>query len=124
MHLIEIDILKRAQEAFVYNPDTGIFTRNREESLYDASSKTLTFRRSQKPIGHTNKLGYVTIYLAVIPGIYRKFLAHRLAWLMHYGKFPDFTIDHINHNPGDNRISNLRDVPLVENLRSRVFSNA
>ena len=34
--------------------------------------------------------------------------AHRLIWFMHHGEWPDGEIDHINCNPLDNRIENLR----------------
>jgi len=45
-------------------------------------------------------------------------LAHRLAWFIFYGKWPEGTIDHINGDPKDNRIENLRDVPHEENMRN------
>lgn len=34
--------------------------------------------------------------------------AHRAAWVLHYGQWPDAAIDHINRDKGDNRIANLR----------------
>jgi hypothetical protein len=36
------------------------------------------------------------------------FKAHRLAWALHYGEWPTGVVDHINRDPYDNRISNLR----------------
>ena len=38
----------------------------------------------------------------------KRFLASRLAWFLYYGKWPEKTVDHINGNPSDDRIDNLR----------------
>lgn len=45
--------------------------------------------------------------------------AHRVAWAIHYGEWPKHTIDHINQDPSDNRIENLRDVSVKENSRNQ-----
>jgi len=47
------------------------------------------------------------------------YFAHHLAWLYHYGDFPKYQIDHIDHNPSNNRISNLRDVPHISNIQNQ-----
>lgn len=46
----------------------------------------------------------------------KTYAAHRLAWLTTYGNFPPNFLDHINRNPCDNRICNLRNVTQQENL--------
>ena len=46
------------------------------------------------------------------------YLTHRIAWLLHYGEWPD-QIDHINGVRDDNRICNLRSVPSVLNSRNK-----
>lgn len=48
----------------------------------------------------------------------RLIYAHRAVWAIHYGTWPDHSIDHINGDPSDNRIENLRDVPHVANMRN------
>ncbi len=50
------------------------------------------------------------------------FLAHRVAWAVHHGKWPQGQIDHINGERSDNRIINLRDVTSAENNRNRKIS--
>lgn len=46
-----------------------------------------------------------------------KVLLHRIIWKMVYGEEPD-TIDHINGDPSDNRLVNLRSVPQGDNARN------
>lgn len=47
------------------------------------------------------------------------YLAHRLAWLYVHGSWPEFCIDHVNGDRGDNRLCNLRDVPHEDNTRNQ-----
>jgi len=54
--------------------------------------------------GHTTAKGY---RLIGIDGKLHK--AHRICWLLYYGKNPDKHIDHINGDTSDNRICNLRE---------------
>jgi hypothetical protein len=87
-----------------YNPDTGVFRWKRG--------------KRGKPVvgavaGSAKGSGYVYI------GLHGKaYLAHRLAWLYVHGYFPENCIDHINRNPADNRIENLRVVGMMCNLRN------
>lgn len=52
----------------------------------------------------------------------QKLLAHRAVWCLATGRWPNATIDHINGNRTDNRISNLRDVDHVQNCRNQPLS--
>lgn len=61
--------------------------------------------------GYTNSKGYKVVRLDGA-----KVLAHRVIWEMFNGPIPkDMFIDHINRDPGDNRIRNLRLVTRQEN---------
>lgn len=46
---------------------------------------------------------------------YKKMLAHRVAWAIHYGSWPDEQVDHINGVRDDNRIGNLRGATSSQN---------
>jgi hypothetical protein len=68
-----------------------------------------------KQAGYVDGQGYISV------GYKGKILAaHRLAWILYYGEWPKFEIDHINRNRSDNRIENLRDVSHGKNMLNRV----
>ncbi|MCM2503903.1 HNH endonuclease [Aureimonas altamirensis] len=87
-----------------YDPETGILTRIRN----DASPRY----RNAVPY----KTGYVNAEGYVIVSIDRKpYMAHRLAYLIMTGEWPDECIDHVNHDKADNRWSNIRPATLEQN---------
>jgi len=49
----------------------------------------------------------------------RAFKAHRVCWSLHYGAWPEGDIDHINADPADNRLENLREATKTENNRNQ-----
>lgn len=48
-----------------------------------------------------------------------KYLAHKVCWAIYYGEWPSGEIDHINRNPKDNKIQNLRIASRCQNARNR-----
>jgi hypothetical protein len=53
----------------------------------------------------------------------KAYKAHRVAWAVHYGEWPQDHIDHINHDRKDNRIANLRVVTSEQNNRNTKLSS-
>jgi hypothetical protein len=49
----------------------------------------------------------------------RLYYAHRLAWLLSFGSWPNSQIDHKDHNRSNNRLSNLRLASASENQANR-----
>ena len=70
-----------------------------------------------KPAGCKRGKGY---WQVVIAG--RKIKAHRLVWFLETGVDPaqyQLTVDHINRNPSDNRMDNLRMATNSEQIRNQ-----
>jgi hypothetical protein len=95
---------QRLRELFNYQPETGEFVRLSGRRGYSAG----VVAGCRLPDGR--------VIIRVDGESYR---AHRLVWLYVYGAFPSFVIDHINGDPSDNRLANLRDVPHAMNQQNQ-----
>lgn len=72
-----------------------------------------------KPAGTTDAKGYVNLQIKdPNSGVRRKLQAHRLIYLLHHNESPEI-VDHINGNPSDNRIENLRAAEPYQNAANR-----
>lgn len=99
--MITQDELKKI---FDYNQDTGILTWKIDRNWkIKAGSVAGTIKKDK----------YININLKG-----KMYRAHRLIWLYVYGYMPKIYIDHINGNPSDNRICNLREATNSQNMQN------
>lgn len=107
------------RELFDYDPETGILT-HRPRPLRDwcaHTDKGWNTRCAGKKAGRLGKNGHW--YIGVAYDVLYKtknFMAHRVIWAHYHGQWPDRDIDHINGDPADNRIVNLRLCTETQNL--------
>lgn len=95
---------ERLREVLNYDPETGVFTRrvgSRKAKVGDIA-------------GGKNWAGYIQIRVDVT-----RHMAHRLAWLYVYGRWPNGIIDHIDGNTANNRIANLREADMTINMQNK-----
>lgn len=71
-------------------------------------------KRMDKPLGApAGRSGRLQVQIGGAP-----YYVHRLIWLYHHGEWPSELVDHINGDPRDNRIENLRCLSNAGNCRN------
>ena len=82
---------------------------------YDPESGILTRRKTGMAAGEKNERGYLRVKIKQ-----KHYRVHRVVWAWWYGRHVDegYFIDHIDRNPSNNRITNLRIVTTGDNCRN------
>jgi len=82
-------------------------------NLFDYEDGRLRWKKTQKIAGCVRNDGRRVV------GIKGKlYLSYRLIWMIHHGSLPDL-IDHIDGNPSNDRIENLRPATKTQNGQNR-----
>lgn len=105
-----------------YEPDTGklfrlprIITEEETQDGRGAAWATAAYNAAnagKEAFTSKDRRGYLH---GKVLGV--KFQAHRIIWKLVHGKDPE-QVDHINNNPSDNRLVNLRACTNAENARN------
>lgn len=101
------------RELIAYDPESGVLVLKRRHISYFPSEriwKIWNTKHGGAVTGAPNNRGYGRV--ALLGG---RYLAHRVAWAVYHGEWPEDQIDHINGNRSDNRICNLRVVNAQQN---------
>ena len=92
------------QDLFDYNPETGHLIRKITINCQAVKGAI---------VGSDNGNGYKKLWIDK-----KQYYVHRLIWIYVYGNIPDVGIDHIDNNPSNNKINNLRLANQSENMQN------
>lgn len=99
-----------------YDPATGVLTW-KARSGDDRETRRFNTNFAGRPANCKFTSGYMRVCIRR-----EGFLAHRVAWAISHGSWPETPIDHINGVKSDNRLSNLRQATPAQNAKNRTLN--
>lgn len=124
---IDTDLLRALLE---YDPETGGLTwKERPINMFQDRGGRYSAEWCQKKFNnkHAGKPAFACMSSAgyLVGGILGKvYSAHRVAWAIHYGAWPEQDLDHVNRVRADNRIVNLREASVSLNSHNKTMKNS
>jgi hypothetical protein len=115
MAIREIPTPETLRQLLRYEPETGkLYWLERPAGMFTAER----FRRTWNTKWAGVEAGWRERSYRQLAIWNHKIYAHRAVWAICYGTWPADQIDHINGDPADNRIENLRDCTAAENRKN------
>lgn len=105
------------QKLLFYNPDSGVLFWRQRPASYFLTQRGYSIWAA-KFSGRPALMSISTDGYRRGTILHHQWTAHRVAWALYYGKWPEDEIDHINWDKTDNRIANLRPATHSQNMKN------
>lgn len=103
-------VIDRLHELYVYDPETGRLISRRTGGFL-----------AGRVIVRDGRIACRQHLIRITPTVEKTMTAHRMVWAMVHNEWPSLEVDHIDGDPLNNRIENLRLADYAENSRNRAM---